>query len=164
MKNIIINIPVKDIVTPIYSNSAHAARSREAMGIPQALADAMVITADEQKTIEPLIEKSINEAATIAGQYFTNCTHSIVSSGYETESISLILSVPTHYPNSCIERLKNCINEYIVDRTTQLWYLNVKPDEAAIVATKLQEQIANMKILLSMREKPKRSSDEIIQL
>ena len=159
MENLILEINKEDLLEHIYKSSAYTARSREAMGIPATVCDAMQATADNANMIEPLLKKSVGEAVSIIDEYFHGSTH------VQTEKENCIyyeykIPVPSNFPQENSAILEGVIGDYLVQRTLHLWYIMVKPDEAGITATVVNDISANLRRLLTMREKPHMTSTQ----
>lgn len=156
-------ITKKDIYERIFATSAYTSRSREAMGIPAGIIERMQATADEKKLIEPLIDSSVDDAYTHIVRYFPGSTSQFTGDTQDGK-YTFYIPTPTEYPSGNSDRLKRCITSFIVNRTLQAWYTDVKPDEASIAATKVQSDAANIVQLLTQRTKPIKIYDDIIQL
>ena len=156
-------ITKEDIYDRLFATSAYASRSREAMGIPSDIIERMQATADEKKIIEPLIDSSVDDAYTHIARYFPGST-SQFTGDTQNGKYTFYIPTPTEYPSGNSDRLKRCITSFIVNRTLQAWYTDVKPDEASIAATKAQSDAANIVQLLTQRTRPIKIYDDIIQL
>ena len=65
------------------------------------------------------------------------------------------------YPTGNEEMLTQSIGSYVANRTLQNWYADIKPDEAAMTAAKMQNDAATIHLLLTRREKPKNIFQDI---
>lgn len=162
MKNLILEINREDVLEHIYKSSAYTARSREAMGIPVSVCDTMQATTDNANIIEPLLEKSVVETESIIREYFQGNT--IVQKEKENGIYyEFEIPVPCNFPEGCKANLEKLIGDYMAQRTMHQWYIVVKPDEAGIAATVVNETAANIRRLLTTREKPHMTSTQTEQ-
>ncbi|MBO5865143.1 MAG: hypothetical protein J6Q73_03735 [Bacteroidaceae bacterium] len=146
-------ISVENVLNRIFASSAYTARSREAMGIPAELTSRMLLTADDKNILAPLIENSVNEIFTDTARYHPGSSVTFKedkSDGYYAFNIN----TPTNYPSNNKDRLSQAVESYIANRTLQGWYTDIKPDEAAIAATKAQNDAVVIQMLLVQRHKP----------
>ena len=149
MESITFVITKEDVNRHIYATSAHMTRSREAMGIPSSIGEGMLITADKHEMIGPHIRNSVNNVFCDIVRYHPGSNIEITQEGYK-----FTINTPSNYPTENGEKLKDCIGSYIANRTLQSWYTNIKPDEASITATLVQNDAATIQQLLMQRTKP----------
>ena len=149
MKPITFVITREDVYGHILATSAHVTRSREAMGTPTSIGESMLITTDEKEMLDPHIRNSVNNV-------FCDIVRYHPGSNVETtqEEFKFTINTPSNYPDENGEKLKESIESYIANRTLQSWYTDVKPDEAAITATKTKNEAETLHALLTQREKP----------
>ena len=133
----------------IFAASAYMVRAREAMGIPPAIGERMVITEDDRKMIDPLIENSVNNVFCSIERYHRGSTVE-----YTDNSYTFYINVPNNYPAENGKKLKTAVESYIVNHTLQNWYANMKPDEASIIAAQTQNDTVTIQQLLMQRTKP----------
>ena len=162
MKNLILEINREDILEHIYKSSAYTARSREAMGIPGSVCDTMQATADNANMIEALLEKSVIETDCIIQEYFQGSTY-VQKENEKGVYYEYEIPVPGNFPEGCNTNLEKLIGDYLAQRTMHQWYIVMKPDEAGITATVVNETAANIRRLLTMREKPHMTSTQTEQ-
>lgn len=153
MNKITFVITREELYKRIYTTSAHIVRARETMGIPSSICERMLITADEKQTVAPLVDDSVNEVIAEITLYHPG-SYVDFTLNEEGGSYNFVLRVPNNFPSGNEEKLSHCIKSYIADRTLQSWYTIIKPDEAAIIATKAQNDAVTMRMLLTQREKP----------
>ena len=146
-------ITKRNIYNRIFATSAYTTRAREATGMPQSISGNMLLTADEKRIIDPLIENSINEIFS-----FIVCYHPGTSIDYSTDdndgAYMFNIKTPANYPAGNEGKLAKSIESYVTNRTLQDWYTCMKPDEASLVAAKTQNDITTLQSLLTQREKP----------
>ena len=143
-------ITKKNIYNRIFATSAYTTRAREATGMPQSISESMLLTTDEKRIIDPLIENSINEIFS-----FIACYHPATSIEDDNgEGYMFNIKAPANYPAGNEGKLTKCIESYVTNRTLQDWYTCMKPDEASLVAAKTQNDITTLQSLLTQREKP----------
>ena len=143
-------ITKKNIYNRIFATSAYTTRAREAIGTPPGVSGNMLLTADEKRIIDPLIENSINEIFS-----FIVCYHPGTSIEDDNgEAFMFNIKAPANYPAGNEGKLTKCIESYVANRTLQDWYTCMKPDEASLVAAKTQNDITTLQSLLTQREKP----------
>ena len=153
MKTVKFVITRANVHERILATSAYTARAREAMGIPPALAERMVITADEKERTNPLIDNAINETFAYIARYFasSNANFTQDSSGGQ---YTFNIATPDNFPSANGEILQQCIESYIANRVLQSWYASIKPDEASVIAQQAQNDATTIQTLLTQREKP----------
>ena len=143
-------ITKKNIYNRIFATSAYTTRAREATGMPQSISESMLLTTDEKRIIDPLIENSINEIFS-----FIACYHPATSIEDDNgEGYMFNIKAPANYPAGNEGKLTKCIESYVTNRTLQDWYTCMKPDEASLVAAKTQNDITTLQSFLTQREKP----------
>lgn len=143
-------ITKKNIYNRIFATSAYTTRAREATGMPQSISESMLLTTDEKRIIDPLIENSINEIFS-----FIACYHPATSIEDDNGGAYIFnIKAPANYPAGNEGKLTKCIENYVANRTLQDWYTCMKPDEASLVAAKTQNDITTLQSLLTQREKP----------
>ena len=149
MKPITFVITREDVYGHILATSAHVTRSREAMGTPQSIGESMLITTDEKEMLDPHIRNSVNNV-------FCDIVRYHPGSNVETtqEEFKFTINTPSNYPDENGEKLKESIESYIANRTLQSWYTSIKPDEASIAATLVQNDAVTIIQLLMQRTKP----------
>lgn len=147
--------PIKIVITKesvyrhIFATSAHMTRSREAMGIPASIGEHMLVTADKKEMLDPHITNSVNNVYCDIVRY-----HPGSSVGLVQDEFQFSINAPSNYPAGNGNRLKECIESYIANRTLQSWYTSIKPDEASIAAVLAQNDAASIGQLLVQRTKP----------
>lgn len=161
MSSVIFAVTKENIHSRIFANSAYTVRAREAMGIPPAIGERMLITADDKGIINPLIDDSVNEIHSHITRYHPGSSVEFNNDAYGGYYMFTV-NTPSNYPGDNEEKLTHCAESYIVNRTLQSWYTGIKPDEAAIIATKVQNDAATMQILLTQRKKPSNRTHEIL--
>lgn len=142
-------ITKESICKRVFAASAHMVRASESMGIPFGLGERMLITADEQKMIEPLIDNSVNNVFCNIESY-----HPGSSIEYSDNAYMFIIKTPDNYPAENGKKLRIAIESYITNHTLQNWYTNIKSDEASIIAVQAQNDATTMRQLLMQRTKP----------
>ena len=146
-------ITKRNIYNRIFATSAYTTRAREATGMPQSISESMLLTTDEKRIIDPLIENSINEIFS-----FIACYHPATSIDYSTDdndgAYIFNIKAPANYPAGNEGKLAKSIESYVTNRTLQDWYTCMKPDEASLVAAKTQNDITTLQSLLTQRGKP----------
>ena len=161
MKSVKFVITKEELYGRIFAISAYTTRAREAMGVPHNATERMILTADDKKFIDPFIADSVNEIFTHIIRYHPDsCVDFTLDEygGYYMFNIK----VPESYPTGNEERLGKCIESYMTNHTLQNWYTGIKPDEAGINAVKTQNDAAIIQQLLTQREKPSSSFQEIL--
>ncbi len=149
MKTIEFKITIESIGKRVFATSAYTARAREAMGTPPAIAERMTVTADDTALLHPLMDDCVNEVVTIIEHYHPGSNVEFLDDGYR-----FTIKVPENFPTDNDKNLKHSIESNIACRTLQSWYTDVKPDEAAITATKTKNEAVTLHALLTQREKP----------
>ena len=155
MERVTIEIENKNILNGIEAFSAYASRSREAMGTAPPLCDTMQATGDDSSILTTIIESCADEAFLIIARYLPASSKSS-SNGKHSYSIAL----PANYPAGRIDAITQALSGYIRERALQLWYTTVKPDESGIAGTRAELQTANLRQLLTQREKPTKGPDQ----
>lgn len=153
MNEIIFIITREDIYKRIFASSAYTSRAREAMGVPQSIVERMLLTPDDKEIIVPMIENSVNEIFTDISRYHQESSVTFTNAE-DTERYLFNITTPENYPSENGEKLRQSVESYIANRTLQNWYTDIKPDEAAIIAAKTQNDAANIRMLLIQRRKP----------
>ena len=143
------HITREEIGKRIFATSAYTARAREALGTPPAITERMQATADDMALLNPIIDNCASEVFTFIVRYHPGSNLEFSNDGYRFN-----INTPANYPADNGSKLAQVIESYIVNRTLQEWYTNVKPDEAAITATKTQNDAATIHSLLTQRKKP----------
>lgn len=149
MKTIEFEIRRESIEKRIFTTSAYTARAREAMGTPATITEMMTVTADDMPLLHTLMDDSVNEVITLVSHYHPGSNVEFLNDGY-----SFTIKTPENFPADNGSKLEQSIGSYIAGRTLQSWYTDVKPDEAAITAAKIQNDAATLHSLLTQREKP----------
>ena len=149
MKTVKFVITKEDVYKRIFTTSAYTARARESMGIPSNVGERMLITADEQKVIEPLIDESVNKVFCNIERY-----HPGSSIEYADTAYMFSINTPANYPTENGKKLRISIESYIIHHTLQDWYTNIKPDDASIIAVQTQNDAMTIEQLLTQRTKP----------
>ena len=160
MKTVNFTITRESVDERVFATSAYTARAREAMGIPPAVSECMVVTADNKKMMDPLTDNAVNEVLTYIARYFENSSVNFTpdsSGGCYTFNIG----APDNFPSGNGEKLQQSIGSYIANRILQSWYTGIKPDEASIIALQTQNDAATIQMLLAQREKPTSRTKEI---
>lgn len=167
MKENIINIKSETLHSRLHSESGHISLSRSAMGIPDELSTVAQITEDDRRVTERYISSSINEVAHSISRYLSpaNVKH-LYDETTRTAEYTISFMLPSNYPDGCRKMIEDAVNDIVVDRTLQYWYMVVKPDEANIQAAKVQSDVGRLRELLAVRKQPHRKSDSdnIIEL
>ena len=153
MSTVNFNIAIVELYRQIFATSAHTARAREAMGIPHGIIERMLLTPDDEKKITPLIDESINEVFSDIARYHPGSSSTFIQEE-ENGYYHFTIDAPENYPPGNEEKLRQSALNYIVNRTLQNWYANIKPDEAGIPAAKAQNNATTMRELLTQRIKP----------
>lgn len=143
------HITREEIGKRIFATSAYTARAREALGTPPAITERMQATADDTALLNPIIDNCASEVFTVIVRYHPGSNLEFSNDGYRFNN-----NTPANYPADNGSKLAQVIESYIVNRTLQEWYTNVKPDEAAITATKTQNDAATIHSLLTQRKRP----------
>lgn len=133
----------------IFAASAYMVRARESMGVPPAVGERMLITEDEQKMIEPLIDNGVNNIFCSIERYHPGSSVENTDKAY-----TLYVNAPSNYPAENWKKLRTAIESYIVNHTLQSWYASTKPDEASIIAVQAQNVATTIQQLLVQRTKP----------
>lgn len=133
----------------VFAASAYIVRSRESMGVPPGVGERMLITADDQKMIEPLIDNSVNNVFCNIERY-----HPGSSIEYSDSAYLFSINTPANFPANNEKRLKAGIESYVTNHTLQSWYTTIKPDEASIIAVQAQNDAITIQQLLMQRTKP----------
>lgn len=149
MKTIEFKITIESIGKRIFATSAYAAHAREAMGTPATITERMTVTADDMPLLHTLMDDSVNEVITLVSHYHPGSNVEFLNDGY-----SFSIKTPENFPADNGSKLEQSIGSYIAGRTLQSWYTDVKPDEAAITATKTKNEAVTLHALLTQREKP----------
>ena len=167
MKEVIITINGDDIADRIFSESAYAALARAKGGLPERFTDILQTTDDDRAIIQGFIGEGINEAVGIINRFMSPCSAKFVDAGDNNRLIRITFTLPHNCPASSIEALKTTITNLVAYRSLQHWMLTVKPDEANLNASKADSELARMRSLLAVRERPKMNpdnKDNIIEL
>ena len=149
MTTIEFHITKEEIGKRIFATSAYTARAREAMGTPPSVTERMQATADDTALLAPIMDYSASEVFTVIVRYHPGSSMELINDGYLFN-----LKAPANYPADNGGKLRQVVESNIVNRTLQEWYTNVKPDEAAIATTKMQNDAATLHSLLTQRKKP----------
>ena len=160
MKTVKFVITREDVYKRIFTTSAYTARAREAMGIPAAVAERMLITADDKEAVDPLIDNGMNAVLADIVRYHPGSSMEFTQDGYGGYYMFHMKSAES-YPTGNEEMLTQSIGSYVANRTLQNWYADIKPDEAAMTAAKMQNDAATIHLLLTRREKPKNIFQDI---
>ena len=153
MYTINFSITREHIYNGVFATSAHTARAREAMGIPVDITGRMLLTADDKHVIAPLIDNSVNEVSCDIVRHHPGSSVEFNRNGNDGEYLFNI-TVPMNYPTGNAGMLATIIGDYILNRTLQSWYTDIKPDEANAAATKAQNDAGTIQALLTQRIKP----------
>ena len=149
MKTIEFYMTREEIGERIFATSAYTARAREAMGTPPAITERMQATADDTALLNPIMDNSASQVTAFIVHY-----HPGSNVEYSNDEYRFTVQVPENYPAGNGDKLKQAIVNYIVNSTLKEWYTNVKPDEAAIMVTKTQNDAVAIEALLTQRERP----------
>ena len=167
MKNITITINESDITERIATVSGYAALARSKAGIPERFTDILQTTDDDRAIIQGFIGEGINEAVGIINRFMSPCSARFVDAGDNDRLIRIAFTLPHNCPASSIEALKTTITNLAAYRSLQHWMLTVKPDEANLNASKADSELARMRSLLAVRQRPMMNpdnKDNIIEL
>lgn len=167
MKDITITINESDITERIATVSGYAALARSKAGMPDRFTDIMQTTDDDRAIIQGFIGEGINEAVGIINRFMSPCSARFVDTGDNDRLIRIAFTLPHNCPASSIEALKTTITNLAAYRSLQHWMLTVKPDEANLNASKADSELARMRSLLAVRQRPMMNpdnKDNIIEL
>lgn len=144
----------------IFAATAYTARAREAMGTPPTITERMLATADDNAILCTLIENSVNEIHSEIARYHPGSTTEFSedeSGGHYIFNIK----VPANYPTDNEKQLQQSIESNIAGRALQEWYANIKPDEAAMTAARIQNDTMTLQALLTQRIKPTKQEEKL---
>lgn len=167
MKDITITINESDITERIATVSGYAALARSKAGMPERFTDILQTTDDDRAIIQGFIGEGINEAVGIINRFMSPCSAKFVDDGDNDRLIRIAFTLPHNCPASSIEALKTTITNLAAYRSLQHWMLTVKPDEANMNASKADSELARMRSLLAVRQRPMMNpdnKDNIIEL
>ena len=160
MKTVKFVITREDVYKRIFTTSAYTARAREAMGIPAAVAERMLITADDKEAVDPLIDNGMNAVLADIVRYHPGSSMEFTQDEYGGYYM-FHMKAAESYPTGNEEMLTQSIGSYVANRTLQNWYADIKPDEAAMTVAKMQNDATTIHLLLTRREKPKNIFQDI---
>lgn len=167
MKDITITINESDITERIATVSGYAALARSKAGMPERFTDILQTTDDDHAIIQGFIGEGINEAVGIINRFMSPCSAKFFDAGGNDRLIRIAFTLPHNCPASSIEALKTTITNLAAYRSLQYWMLTVKPDEANLNSSKADSELARMRSLLAVRERPMMNpdnKDNIIEL
>ena len=153
MNTIRFTITRENIHDKVFATSAYTARARETMGIPPGITERMLLTADDKRIIDPMIDGSVNEIAEEIARYHPGSSVGFNGEGDEA-GYQFSIATPANYPADNADKLAVSIGSYIANRTLQNWYTGIKPDEANIFAIKAQNDAMIIQAMLTQRTKP----------
>lgn len=151
MKEERITLSYESIAERMFTESGYIARAREASGLPDKASLSATATEDDRRLIETLISASINECTNTLSHYLAPCRY---SADEAMKRYDIDIKLPGNYPLNNLSALENIIMDYIVCRSLHNWYLMTRPEEAGVLATRLQPIQAKMREVLAMRNKP----------
>ncbi len=153
MNTIRFTITREDVYDKVFATSAYTARARETMGTPSGITERMLLTADDKRIIDPMIDGSVNEIAGEIARYHPGSSVGITGDG-DGAGYQFSIATPVNYPAGNADKLTGCLESYIANRTLQNWYTGIKPDEANIFAIKAQNDAMIILAMLTQRTKP----------
>ena len=161
MKTVKFAITREDVYKRIFTTSAYTTRAREALGIPAAVAERMLITADDKEAVDPLIDNGMNAVLADIIRYHPGSSMEFTQDEYGGYYM-FHMKAAESYPTGNEDMLEQSIISYAANRTLKDWYTNIKPDEVGTFAAKVQNDATTIHLLLTQREKPKNIFQDIL--
>lgn len=160
MKRIRTEINICDIILRIQSHTFYIGEAQRETGIPIRLAAKMQASDDDKTQLSDHIDIACNELVKIISKRFSSC---ILKKKTETEkeentneTAIYSFEIPANYPVELISELKTTMINYIVTRSVQLWFMQCKPDEAAIIANETLNAVNNLNEIMGIRRRPQK--------
>lgn len=160
MKLITLIINRRNVELRIQTHTFYTGEARREAGAPAMLAARFQASDNDLSQLSDHIQMAIDELASLLTKYLSLCTSNM--SEYEEDGKSNIkyiftLSVPPNFPLECIQQIENTMESYAVTRTLQLWTAQHKPDETPLAAGEAERLMMQMRQLMAMRQRPKRT-------
>lgn len=156
MKEITFSIRHKNIVDRIKLYTHYTGEARRNAGLPDKQAAAMQASADDATQMGDHIENALNETGTILSRYFAQFLAGQNGEENSEESIeyTFTIAAPELFPTSATANVEKSIENFLVHRTLQQWFVQHRPEEAALQAAEAQTAMVHLRELLTLRSRP----------
>ena len=133
----------------------YTGEARRDAGFTERLAARLQASDDDNTQLSDHIENAAAEVSYIIAGVFTHCTLEKATNpeSGEQEHRYVVLT-PALYPAEATESLARTIENYITRRALQEWFMQHKPEEAAIQGAEAQAAAQQLRRLLTQRTKP----------
>ena len=157
MKEITFSVRHKDIVDRIKLYTHYTGEARRNAGLPDKQAAAMQASADDATQMGDHIENALNEVGTILSRYFAQflAGQNVKDGNEENKEYTFTIAAPELLPSTATANVEKCIENLVVRRTLQQWFVQHRPEEATLQAAEAQNAAAHLRELLTLRSRPR---------
>lgn len=156
MKSIILKLHTHNILQRIHTHTYYTGEARKRAGLPMMMAAGIISSNEDNVQLNDHLAIASSEIAKMLGRFLAVC-HSEEHVNPEQDEQRLLLFTlvpPANFPHECIGQLQQCIENYAVMRTLQLWLAQHKPDEAVSVSEEVHMLALQMREIMAMRKRP----------
>lgn len=156
MRKVKADINIGDVILRIQSHTFYNGEARKEMGTPIGVAAKMQASDDDNTQLHDHIEVACSELLNIISRHFSSCTLKKKTDveNEANEIASYMFEIPVNYPVEVLSEVKKEMTNYIVMRSTQLWFMQCKPDEAALPANEAISAIRSLDEMMAIRKRP----------
>ena len=157
MKEITFSVRHKDIVDRIKLYTHYTGEARRNAGLPDKQAAAMQASADDATQMSDHIENALNEVGTILSRYFAQflAGQNVEDGNEENKEYTFTIAAPELFPSTATANVEKCIENLVVRRTLQQWFVQHRPEEATLQAAEAQNAAGHLRELLTLRSRPR---------
>lgn len=156
MKEITFSVKHKNITDRIKLYTHYTGEARRNAGLPDKQAAAMQASADDETQMGDHIENALSEVGNILSHYFAQflAGENEGDGNDEKKEYTFTIAAPEHFPTASTANIEKSIENYVVRRTLQQWFVQHRPEETALQAAEVQAATAQLRTLLTRRSKP----------
>ena len=157
MKKITFSIRHKNIADRIKLYTHYTGEARRNAGLPDKQAAAMQASADDTTQMGDHIENALDEVGTILSRYFAQflAGQNGEDGSEENKEYTFTIAAPELFPSTATANVEKSIENFVVRRTLQHWFVQHRPEEAALQAAEAQTAMAHLRELLTLRSRPR---------
>lgn len=139
--DIVIEIDTKTIYDEVYAVTSHTGRAAGNI-------DAISLSEDEIKIIDPFMKESASELSDVISTYGTI--------SFDSNSININFILPSNWKEDAKPTLTQCLKNYISNSICQRWFAMTNREDVKYYADKVIVNATNITKLLCERKKPVR--------
>lgn len=139
--DIVIEIDTKTIYDEVYAVTSHTGRAAGNI-------DAISLSEDEIKIIDPFMKESASELSDVISTYGTI--------SFDSNSININFILPSNWKEDAKPTLTQCLKNYISNSICQRWFAMTNREDVKYYADKVVVNATNITKLLCERKKPVR--------